>query len=292
MMNEKRSALRVLCVLAVLCVLLPSCAKDDDNGGGSDADTDTDTDTDADSDTDTDTDTDTDDGGTGDGGTGDVLLSFAFGYGDAADGLYSGYVASTFAGLECVIATTPADGDWSLALVNFPAGCVPPDLLPSVPFAGTAETSAAGALAVTAVWQDEGALACGDIEYYFDYLIEPFAVEGALDLAVEIADCTSPECARPVLETAVDLFADAPAMACRYTGGASGADPGSAYAGSADGGCDEDLVARTVDVPFGDTAELCLPACGGASTACPHPEVETCEDGVCVIEEPLALTEL
>jgi hypothetical protein len=265
--------------------------------GDPDAGTDTDTDTDADTDSDTDTDVDTDTDADTD--TDDVLVSFDFGYGSAEVGLHSGYVVSTFAGLECVIADTQSDDSWSLALVNFSEVSVPPDLLSGVPFAGTANTTISDALAVSAIWQHEEAMGAPPRTYYFEYVLTPFSTDGALDLEITIEPCTDPECDEPARATSLDLMADTPVFSCRYgIGSESGwydmsVENGALYGEPSDGGCNETaLVVHSVDTAFAGTIDLCLWACSGDSTSCPHPEVETCDGTACVIEEPLTLTEI
>jgi hypothetical protein len=52
------------------------------------------------------------------------------------------------------------------------------------------------------------------------------------------------------------------------------------------------MVVQAVETPFDPAHELCLPACSGDSTSCPHPEIETCDGTACVIEDPLTLTEM
>jgi hypothetical protein len=223
----------------------------------------------------------------------DVLVSFEYGQCSQSIPLESGYDMAALDGLQCVVAATPADGGWSVALVNFWAGCTY-----EAPWAGTAAVEGEGTLALAAVWQFEYPNGCGDCLYAFEYRLEQFDFVPPLELELMIASCSGADCFGPVIATDVATSADAPALACRYLMGAPGygsldnVNDGSLYhMDTEDGTCADGLVPRAVETELEPSLVLCLPSCV-IDEECPLPEIEACDDGVCVIEAPLALTEV
>jgi hypothetical protein len=232
-------------------------------------------------------------GGEADDAGTDVLSSFAYGQCGQPVSLASGYDTAALDRLQCVVAATPADGDWSVALVNFWAGCTYEE---QAPWAGTAIVDADGTLALEAEWQFEYPNGCGSCLYAFDYLLEPFDFEPPLALELTISSCSGPDCASPALAASIEANEDAPAIECRYLMGTQGygnidmADDGSLYhADTEDGTCADGLVPRAVETELEPSLVLCLPACD-VDEDCPLPEIEACDAGACVIQSPLALT--
>jgi hypothetical protein len=54
------------------------------------------------------------------------------------------------------------------------------------------------------------------------------------------------------------------------------------------GACADGLVPRGVETDLESSLFLCLPACG-VDADCPLPEIEACDAGACVIEDPLEI---
>ena len=231
---------------------------------------------------------------TGDPGT-DVLVSFEYGQCSESIPLESGYDSAALDGLQCVVAATPAAGDWSVALVNFWAGCTYEE---QAPWAGAAIVDADGTLALEAEWQFESPNGCGSCLYMFEYLLEPFGFETPLQLELTIASCSGASCGGSALATAITTSAEEPALSCRYLMGSPGygglvdfeGSNGERYRAPDDGTGVDGLVPCAVETELEPSLVLCLPACG-VDAECPLPEIESCDDGACVIEYPLALTE-